>query len=48
VAEALHEEALRDVAELVAALTAELVAIWSGEPSAAVLTAVHPSFTSGS
>ena len=47
VAEALHEEAPRDVAELVAVLAAELTAVWSEEPSTAVLTAAHPRFTFG-
>jgi DNA/RNA-binding domain of Phe-tRNA-synthetase-like protein len=47
VAEALHEEALRDVAELVAVLAAELAAVWSVVPSAAVLTAADPRFTFG-
>ena len=45
VAEALHDEAPRDVAELVAALAAELAAVWSAAPSAAVLTAADPRFT---
>ena len=48
VAEALHDEAPRDVAELVAVLAAELAALWSGEPPTAVLTAAHPRFTFGS
>jgi len=47
VAEALHDEAPRDVAELVAALAAELAAVWSAAPSAAVLTAADPRFTFG-
>jgi DNA/RNA-binding domain of Phe-tRNA-synthetase-like protein len=47
VAEALHEEAPRDVAELVAVLAAELTAVWSDEPSTEVLTAAHPRFTFG-
>jgi hypothetical protein len=48
VAEALHEEAPRDVAELIAVLAAELEAVWSAAPSAAVLTAADPRFTFGS
>ena len=47
VAEALHEEAPRDVAELVEVLAAELTAVWSGEPSVAILTAGHPRFAVG-
>ena len=47
VAEALHDEAPRDVAELVAVLAAELAAVWSAAPSAAVLTAADPRFTFG-
>jgi DNA/RNA-binding domain of Phe-tRNA-synthetase-like protein len=45
VAEALHDEAPRDVAELIAVLAAELEAVWSAAPSAAVLTAADPRFT---
>jgi DNA/RNA-binding domain of Phe-tRNA-synthetase-like protein len=47
VAEALHESAPSDVSELIAALAAELQAIWSVTPSHAVLTAVSPRFTFG-
>jgi DNA/RNA-binding domain of Phe-tRNA-synthetase-like protein len=47
VAEALHESAPQDMTELIAALTAELAAIWSVAPSAAVLTAADPRFTFG-
>ena len=47
VAEALHEEAASDVRELTATLTAELGAVWSGAPSAAVLTPNEPRFTFG-
>jgi len=47
VAEALHEEAPRDVAELVGVLAAELAAVWSEEPSTAVLTAARPRFRFG-
>ncbi len=44
VAEALHDKAPRDVAELIAALAGELQAIWSVTPSAQVLTAASPRF----
>jgi len=45
VAEALHDSAPSDVAELVAVLAAELQAAWSITPQAAVLTASSPRFT---
>ncbi len=44
VAEALHDSAPADVAELAAALTAEIQAAWSVTPQAAVLTASFPRF----
>ena len=44
VAEALHDQAPRDIAELTAALAAELQAIWSVTPSTQVLTAASPRF----
>jgi DNA/RNA-binding domain of Phe-tRNA-synthetase-like protein len=44
VAEALHDSAARDVAELVTVLAAELQAVWAVAPSAAVLTAADPRF----
>ncbi len=44
VAEALHDQAPRDIAELTAALVAELGAVWSVTPSARVLTADSPRF----
>ena len=47
VAEALHEEAASDVRELTATLTAELGAVWSVTPSAALLTPNEPGFTFG-
>jgi DNA/RNA-binding domain of Phe-tRNA-synthetase-like protein len=47
VAEALHEEAPRDVAELVEVLAAELTGVWSSAPSVAILTPGHPRFTVG-
>jgi len=47
VAEALHEEAASDVRELTATLTAELGAVWSVTPSAALLTPNEPRFTFG-
>jgi DNA/RNA-binding domain of Phe-tRNA-synthetase-like protein len=45
VAEALHDSAPADMAELIAALTAEIQAAWSVTPQAAVLTATSPRFT---
>jgi DNA/RNA-binding domain of Phe-tRNA-synthetase-like protein len=47
VAEALHDSAPADMAELIAALTAEIQAAWSITPRAAVLTATSPRFTPG-
>jgi DNA/RNA-binding domain of Phe-tRNA-synthetase-like protein len=47
VAEALHDSAPRDVAELVTVLAAEVEAVWAVPPSAAVLTAVDPCFAFG-
>ena len=47
VAEALHDSAPADMAELAAALTAEIQAAWSITPQAAVLTATSPRFTPG-
>jgi DNA/RNA-binding domain of Phe-tRNA-synthetase-like protein len=48
VAEALHDAAPRDVAELVTVLAAEVAAVWAVTPSAAVLTAGEPRFAFGS
>src|SRR5215469_1456202 len=45
VAEAMHESAPSDVPELVAAVVAELTAIWSITPVAAVLSQSAPRFT---
>jgi DNA/RNA-binding domain of Phe-tRNA-synthetase-like protein len=45
VAEALHDSAPTDVAELTSTLAAELHAAWSLTPQTAVLTAVSPRFT---
>jgi len=45
VAEALHDSAPADIAELVAALTAEIQAAWSITPQTAILTATSPRFT---
>jgi DNA/RNA-binding domain of Phe-tRNA-synthetase-like protein len=45
VAEALHDSAPADMAELIAALTAEIQAAWSITPQTAVLTATSPRFT---
>jgi DNA/RNA-binding domain of Phe-tRNA-synthetase-like protein len=45
VAEALHDSAPTDIAELVAALTAELQSTWSITPQAAVLAESSPRFT---
>jgi DNA/RNA-binding domain of Phe-tRNA-synthetase-like protein len=46
VAEALHDSARSDMAELTAVLAAELRAAWSLTPQAAVLTATSPRFSS--
>jgi len=45
VAEALHDSATADVAELVAILAVELRAAWSLTPQTAILTAASPRFT---
>jgi DNA/RNA-binding domain of Phe-tRNA-synthetase-like protein len=45
VAEALHDSASSDVPELIAAVVAELNAIWSITPEAAVLSQSAPRFT---
>ena len=47
VAEALHLQAVSDVRELTATLAAELGAVWSVTPSAALLTLNEPRFTFG-
>ena len=47
VAEALHLQAVSDVRELTATLAAELGAVWSVTPSAALLTPNEPCFTFG-
>jgi DNA/RNA-binding domain of Phe-tRNA-synthetase-like protein len=47
VAEALHQEAASDVRELTATLAAEIGAVWSVTPSAALLTPAEPRFTFG-
>ncbi len=47
VAEALHEKAASDVRELSATLAAEIGAVWSVTPSAALLTSAEPRFTFG-
>jgi DNA/RNA-binding domain of Phe-tRNA-synthetase-like protein len=47
VAEALHDSAACDVAELTEAIAAELAAIWSVTPKAAMLTRAEPGFTFG-
>jgi DNA/RNA-binding domain of Phe-tRNA-synthetase-like protein len=47
VAEALHDSAPADMAELIAALTAEIQAAWSITAQTAVLTAASPRFTPG-
>ena len=44
VAEAMHDSASSDVPELIAAITAELNAIWSVTPAAAVLSQSAPRF----
>ena len=45
VAEALHNQAPEDIPELITTLAAELEALWSVTPQAAVLTAASPRFT---
>ena len=45
VAEALHATAAGDVAELVAALSAEIAAAWPVTPQTAILTATAPAFS---
>jgi DNA/RNA-binding domain of Phe-tRNA-synthetase-like protein len=45
VAEALHDEAAPDITRLTAALAADIEALWSVTPSAAILTASSPRFT---
>jgi DNA/RNA-binding domain of Phe-tRNA-synthetase-like protein len=45
VAEALHDSAAKDIAELVAALAVELRAAWSLTPQTAILTPASPRFT---
>jgi DNA/RNA-binding domain of Phe-tRNA-synthetase-like protein len=45
VAEALHDSAPHDMARLTAAIAAELTALWSVQPPAAILTAAAPRFT---
>jgi DNA/RNA-binding domain of Phe-tRNA-synthetase-like protein len=45
VAEALHDSAPADVPDLIAALAAELQALWTIEPRTAILTAAAPRFT---
>jgi DNA/RNA-binding domain of Phe-tRNA-synthetase-like protein len=47
VAEALHDAAPSDVPELIAAVAAELTAIWSLTPAAAVLSQSAPLFAFG-
>ena len=47
VAEALHEKAASDVRELTATLAAEIGAVWSVTPSAALLAPAEPRFTFG-
>jgi DNA/RNA-binding domain of Phe-tRNA-synthetase-like protein len=47
VAEALHDSAPADMAELIAVLTVEIQAAWSITPQTAVLTATSPRFTPG-
>jgi DNA/RNA-binding domain of Phe-tRNA-synthetase-like protein len=47
VAEAMHDSAPSDVPELIAAVVAELTAIWSITPAAAVLSQSAPRFTFG-
>jgi DNA/RNA-binding domain of Phe-tRNA-synthetase-like protein len=45
VAEAMHDSASSDVPELIAAVTAELNAVWSITPAATVLSQSAPRFT---
>ncbi len=45
VAEALHDQAPRDIAELTATLVAEIEAAWSVKPRVQVLTAASPRFS---
>jgi DNA/RNA-binding domain of Phe-tRNA-synthetase-like protein len=45
VAEALHDSAPSDIPRLTAAIAAELTALWSVRPPAAILTAATPRFT---
>jgi DNA/RNA-binding domain of Phe-tRNA-synthetase-like protein len=45
VAEALHDEAARDVRELIAVLAAEIGAVWPPGPVSAVLTPGEPALT---
>ena len=45
VAEALHDEAALDITRLTAAVAADIEALWSVTPSAAILTASSPRFT---
>ncbi len=47
VAEAQHESAASDMHELTATLAAEIGAVWSVAPSAALLTTAEPRFTFG-
>jgi DNA/RNA-binding domain of Phe-tRNA-synthetase-like protein len=47
VAEALHDSAVSDIPELVAAIARELDAAWAVKPEVAVLTAASPRFTFG-
>jgi DNA/RNA-binding domain of Phe-tRNA-synthetase-like protein len=45
VAEALHDQAASDVAELIEALATEIRETWQVEPHSAILTAAAPSFS---
>jgi len=45
VAEAMHDEAALDITRLTAAVAADIEALWSVTPSAAILTASSPRFT---
>jgi DNA/RNA-binding domain of Phe-tRNA-synthetase-like protein len=47
VAEALHDSAAADVSRLIASIAADIEALWSVTPSAAVLSASAPRFTFG-
>jgi DNA/RNA-binding domain of Phe-tRNA-synthetase-like protein len=47
VAEAQHDSAAPDMAELITTITAELAALWSAQPSTAILTPASPRFTFG-